>query len=406
MIVRTKKTGMSVKFAFFIFVLMCIGFADCTLSPQEATAEQNLTVGALFSIHGDNSNGGISSQIAVKIAEADINKILSTLGRKIRVHVVMVDSQSDRNITLKAMKELQAQGIRIIIGPEESQTLSYVQKYANDSGIILVSGSSTASSLAIKNDTIFRLVPDDDDLAHNMVSLMDRDGIKVIIPLARNDVWGDGMINAVKREFGLKGGTTLDAVRYDPSTENFSHELNLLHSEVIRASEGNGNGSVAVFVAAFDEILPIFSQANGDPKLSSVRWYDCDTSGISLIHNPKASKFAVSTQLVFPTYGAGGSSKYEQIQNEVMNATGREAETFAINDYDALWLITYTYLMVGSDDPDAFKWVFPLVAKTYRGNTGWMKLNDAGDLDNAPSTFVQLKANNGSFAYPTTYAIL
>jgi branched-chain amino acid transport system substrate-binding protein len=101
-----------------------------------------------------------------------------------------------------------------------------------------------------------------------------------------------------------------------------------------------------------------------------------------------------------------GSSKYEQIQKEVMNATGREAETFAINDYDALWLITYTYLMVGSDDPDAFKWVFPLVAKTYRGNTGWMKLNDAGDLDNAPSTFVQLKENNGSFAYPTTYAIL
>ena len=169
MIVRTKKTGMSIKFAFFIFVLMCIGFADCTLSPQEATAERNLTVGALFSIHGDNSNGGISSQIAVKIAEADINKIFSTLGRTIRVHVVMKDSQSDPNITLKAMKELQAQGIRIIIGPEESQTLSYVQKYANDSGIILVSGSSTASSLAIKNDTIFRLVPDDDTLAHNLL---------------------------------------------------------------------------------------------------------------------------------------------------------------------------------------------------------------------------------------------
>jgi hypothetical protein len=50
--------------------------------------------------------------------------------------------------------------------------------------------------------------------------------------------------------------------------------------------------------------------------------------------------------------------------------------------------------------------VFPLVAKTYRGNIGWMKLNDAGDLENAPSTFVQLKENNGSFAYPTTYAIL
>jgi branched-chain amino acid transport system substrate-binding protein len=82
---------------------------------------------------------------------------------------VVKDSQSDPDITLKALKELQAQGIRIILGPEESQPLSYVRKYANDSGIILISGSSTAPSLAIKNDTTFRLVPDDDTLAHNLL---------------------------------------------------------------------------------------------------------------------------------------------------------------------------------------------------------------------------------------------
>jgi hypothetical protein len=28
---------------------------------------------------------------------------------------------------------------------------------------------------------------------------MNREGIKVIIPLARKDVWGDGMLNAVKK---------------------------------------------------------------------------------------------------------------------------------------------------------------------------------------------------------------
>ena len=394
---------MRAQFIILIFVLEHWA-AECASSPH-ATAERNLTVGALLSLHGDNSNGGISSQIALKIAEADINTLFSKLGRTIRVHVVVKDSQSDPDITLKALKELQAQGIRIILGPDESQPLSYVRKYANDSGIILISGSSTAPSLAIKNDTTFRLVPDDDTLAHNLVALMNREGIKVIIPLARKDVWGDGMLNAVKKEFGLKGGTMLDAVRYDPSTENFSHELNLLHSEVIRAVEGNGNSSVAVCVAAFDEILPIFSQANGDPVLSSVRWYDCDTSAIALSRNRNASEFAVSTHFLFPTYGIQSNSRYDQIRKAVMNETGREADTFAVNDYDALWLVTYTYLMVGSDDPDAFKWVFPLVAETYKGNIGWMKLNDAGDLENAPFTFVHMKENNGSFER-TPYAIL
>ncbi len=395
---------MRVKFILLIFALVCIGSADCASSPR-AAAERNLTVGALLSLHGDNSNGGISSQIALKIAEADINKLFSTLGRTIRVHVVVKDSQTDPNITLKALKELQAQGIRIIIGPRESQTLSYVREYANDSKIILISGSSTASALAIKNDTTFRLVPDDDALAHKLVALMHRDGIRVIIPLVRKDVWGDDMINAIKKEFGLKGGTMLDAVRYGPSTENFSHELNLLHSEVIRAVEGNDNSSVAVLVAAFDEILNIFNQANDDPILSSVRWYDCNAAGVTFSDNLNASEFAVSTYFIFPTYGLASDSKREQIQKEVIKETGREANAFAVNDYDALWLITYTYLIVGSDDPDAFKWVFPLVAKTYRGNIGWMKLNEAGDLEDAPSTFVQLNENNSSFE-PTTYAIL
>ena len=34
-----------------------------------------------------------------------------------------------------------------------------------------------------------------------------------------------------------------------------------------------------------------------------------------------------------------------------------------------------------------------------------MKLNDAGDLENAPFTFVHMKENNGSFER-TPYAIL
>ena len=393
---------MRTQFIILTFVLIYTCSVVCASSPH-ATPEWNLTVGALLSLHGDNSNGGISSQIALKIAEADINKLFSTLGRTIRVRVVVKDSQSDPDVTLKALKELQTQGIRIIIGPEESQPLSFVRKYADDNGIVLISGSSTAPSLAIRNDTTFRLVPNDDTLAHNLVALMNRDGIKVIIPLARKDVWGDAMLDAIKKEFGLKGGTMRDAVRYDPSTENFSHELNLLHSEITRSVDGNG--SVAVCVAAFDEIVPIFSQANGDSVLSSVKWYDCDTSAIALSRNQKASEFAVSTQFLFPRYGIESDPRYEQIRKAVMNETGREADTFAVNDYDALWLITYTYLMAGSDDTDAFKRVFPLVAETYKGNIGWMKLNDAGDLENAPFTFVHLKENNGTFER-APYAVL
>jgi hypothetical protein len=58
---------MRAQFIILIFVLMYIGSAECA-SSLPTTAERNLTVGALLSLHGDNSNGGISSQIALKIA--------------------------------------------------------------------------------------------------------------------------------------------------------------------------------------------------------------------------------------------------------------------------------------------------------------------------------------------------
>ncbi len=384
--------------------LACIGAAQGASNPPNP-AEKILTVGALLPLHGDSDNHGISAQIALKIAEADINKLFSDLGRTIRIHVVVKDTQTDPNITLRALKELQAQGIRIMIGPEDSQSLSKVREYANESGIILISGSSTAPSLAIRNDTTFRLVPDDATLAHLLTALMQRDGIRVLIPIARRDLWADGMLNCTKTDFELMGGSMQEAVRYDSMTLNFSRELNLLRSRVSRAVEYNGNESVAVYVSAFDEIVSILSQASGDPVLSKVRWYGNDLSAVAISRNQKAAEFAVATQFLSPVYGGKGGPKYEQIKKAIFNETGREASSLVANDYDALWLITYAYLLAGTDDARKFKLVFPMVAGRYRGEFGWMKLNEAGDLRDVPFTIANLQKDNATFTW-MPYAIL
>jgi branched-chain amino acid transport system substrate-binding protein len=385
----------------FSLVLTCICTADIAPPP----AERILSVGALLPLHGDSSNHGISAQMALKIAEKDINKLFSDLGRTIRVHVVVEDTQTDPDITLKALKKLQAQGIRIMVGPEQSQSLANVREYANQSGIILICCASTAPSLAIRDDTTFRLAPDDATLAHLLAVLMQRDGIKVLIPLARRDLWGDGMLNASKSEFYREDRIMMKAVRYDPQTTNFSSSLNLLRSEVRSAVKGMDASCVAVYVSAFDEIVTIFSQAVGDPVLSSVRWYGNDLSAVAVSQNKNAAEFAVSTHFLSPVYGGMGGPKYEQIKRAVFNETGREASSFAANNYDALWLITDTYLVTGSDDAKAFKLAFPVVAGRYRGEFGWMKLNEAGDLKEVPYTLANLRKDNDTYQW-VTYAIL
>ncbi len=388
----------------FAVMLVCISVAQCSSTSQD-NSENVLTVGALLSLHGDSDNHGISAQVALKTAETDINKLFSDLGRPFRVSVVVEDTNTDTESTQNALNVLQARGIRIMVGPEESQSLADVREYANRNGIILISGASTAPSLAIGNDNVFRLAPDDATLAHLLAAMMQNDGIRVLVPLARRDLWADGMLNSTKSEFERGDGIMLDGVRYDPHTTNFSSDLDLLRSEVRRAVKGNGANYVAVHVSAFDEIVAIFSQASGDPVLSSVRWYGNDLSAVAISQNRTAAQFAESTHFLSPVFGGMGGAKYLQIKNAVFNETGREASPFAANDYDALWLITYTYLLAGCDDAEAFKLAFPIVAGKYRGEFGWMKLNLAGDLIDVPFTIAHLTRDNDTFKWEP-YAIL
>jgi branched-chain amino acid transport system substrate-binding protein len=388
----------------FIAVLTCIGTVESAPS-SPPLLESTLTVGALLPLQGDSSNYGISAQIALQIAETDINKLFSDLGRSIRVHVVVEDTQTDPDITLKALKTLQAQGIRIMVGPEQSQSLANVHEYANQNKIILISCASTAPSLAIRNDTTFRLVPDDATLAHLLAFLMQRDGIKVLIPLARRDLWADGMLSATKSEFEGEDRIMREAVRYDPETANFSIHLNLLRSEVRSAVNGSSANYVAVYVSAFDEIVTILSQASNDPVLSSVRWYGNDLTNVAVSQNKTAAEFAFSVHFLSPVIGGMCGPKYEQIKKAIFSKTGREASSLVANDYDALWLITYTYLLAGSDDANAFKQAFPVVAGRYQGEFGRMALNEAGDLKNVPYTLANLMKDNDTFQW-VPYAIL
>ncbi|MCX6680414.1 MAG: ABC transporter substrate-binding protein [Methanothrix sp.] len=388
----------------FIAVLTCFGTAESAPS-SPPLPESTLTVGALLPLHGEGSNYGISAQIALQIAEADINKLFSDLGRSIRIRVVVEDTQTDPDITLKALKKLQSQGIRIMVGPEQSQSLANVHEYANQNKIILISCASTAPSLAIRNDTTFRLVPDDATLAHLLAFLMQRDGIKVLIPLARRDLWADGMLSATKSEFEGEDRIMGEAVRYDPETANFSSHLNLLRSEIRSAVNGSSANYVAVYVSAFDEIVTILSQAADDPVLSSVRWYGNDLTNAAVSQNKTAAEFAFSVHFLSPVIGGMCGPKYEQIKKAIFSETGREASSLVANDYDALWLITYTYLLAGSDDANAFKQAFPVVAGRYHGEFGRMALNEAGDLKNVPYTLANLMKDNDTFQW-VPYAIL
>ena len=104
---------------------------------------------------------GESEGAALKIATKDINEYLSKTHSGIGIQLIIEDTQTNPSVSLEKLKHLAAKGIKIVIGPATSENLKATQDYADKNGIVLISPSSTAPSLPIKGNNVFRFVPDD-----------------------------------------------------------------------------------------------------------------------------------------------------------------------------------------------------------------------------------------------------
>lgn len=383
-----------------ISLILLAGIAGLTVAEEAPDGEapdakDNLTIGALLPMSGEVSNFGSSDIIGIRMAQEDIKNFLSNTKRDLQLNVIVKDTKSDPKTTLSALKDLQSRGIRVIIGPDDSASLKEVREYAVQNGIILVSPSSTAPGLAMPNDTIFRLAPDDRHMAKAVSALMHHDGIKAVVVLARNDTWADELINITRSEFTARGGTFYGEVRYDPGSKDLSSKMDDLRTKLNDVLEYYDPSNVAVFMASFNEGCEILKQTGIDPMLSSVRWYGGDNSGIPSSEDPQVAKSAVATGFVYPMYGDERSEIYQEIKAVEL----RNPDPYSVNAYDALWLIVSTYLQASSDDPDVMLQLLPLVADSHMGSYGSLALNDAGDRDTALYAFMSLDSINGSLQW-------
>jgi branched-chain amino acid transport system substrate-binding protein len=379
-------------------VLIAI-FAVMTSASGEAPAVQtgNLTIGALLPLSGALSLSGQADLAALNLALEDINKSLSRGGKELRMNLVVKDTGTDPNTTLSDLKDLQALGINIVIGPETSASLSQIRAYADRNGIILISHASIASSLAIANDTTFRLISDDKQLGIAIADLMHSDGIRVMVPIDRNDVWAKGLLNATATAFSAGGGTVMNSIPYNPDSRNFSAEIDTLRKELRDALRGQDNKSVAVYLLSFEEGARIMSKAEAmkDPVLNSVRWYGGDGSAVTFSQNATAAKFAKTTRFVFPRYGNESAEIFQRLKDRL----GRELDTVNVNAYDALCLVVQTYAAAGSDKTEIFKSKLPQVADSLMGTYGSLALNNAGDREVTNYEFLTLESVNGTLKW-------
>lgn len=366
-------------------------------------------IGVLATLTGSGSSLGIDTVAALQIAEEQLVADAISQHGGYRFHFFVRDTQHDPSKALQAIQDLDKRGVQIIIGPQTSSEVAMIKPYADAHNILVISQGSTASSLAIPGDNIFRLCPNDMREAEAIVALMLHDGITNIVPLWRNDAGNNGLHDSVQAKFQALGGTVASGFRYETTTTEFSAATSSIASQITNLVGGGTDASkIAVYLAAFDEVVDVFHSAQlvGAP-LSTTRWYGSDGVALSaaLTGDAAAAGFATTVDYPNPIFGLPDSLKdeWQPISDEIEARTGIKPDAFALSTYDALFVIQRALEDVGDlKNFGAFKAAFVSEADAYTGITGSLALNSAGDRANGDFDFWAVR--NDTWVRTGTYS--
>ena len=366
------------------------GVSD-TDTPSETQTEETtglsgvVNIGLILPLTGDLATHGEENWEGSKLGVVDFNKHLDEIDAGWTLKMTSEDSATSPVIALEKLSVLNAKGIGIVVGPETSSNIRNIKGYSDSNNMLLISCCSSAPALAIPNDSVFRLVPDDSNQGTAISKLIQHEGIEVIVPVWRGDTLGDGLSDASTSSFVERGGTIDEGVRYNPESPEFSASTSLLAEKVQGYVDEYGADKVAVLFLGFAEILQFTQSAAQHEVLDDVRWFGpgANTKEHKLIEDPIGLEFSTSVQFTTVQFAASKNPTYERVQAHLTEQLGRSPNTFVHSSYDAVWIIGLSMLETQSSDVSTIKAILPEIAENYSGSIGPTKLNDAGDLAQA-----------------------
>ncbi|MDB4950581.1 MAG: Extracellular ligand-binding receptor [Gemmatimonadetes bacterium] len=384
-------------------VLALAAGASCSNDATGPDAPREVVLGGIFSLTGNWATLGVTSKAAMELAVEDVNAYVA--GRGIHFTADVQDTKLDPATALAKLTALRAAGVQIVIGPQSSAELAALKPYVDANPVLLVSQSSTAGSLAVAGDGIFRFTAADSLEGVAVSALMWDDGIRAVIPVWRGDAGNQGLHTSTAARFGSLGGTVSAGVEYAPTAIAFAATVATIGTQVRAARAAHPAAQVGVYLAGFDEVASVFALAAADSVLGSVRWYGSDGVALSgALLTPQAAAFADGVGFPNPIFGLenANSEKWQPVAARIKARSGVDPDAFALAVYDAVWVAAQAYLATPEPVQAAdLKAKFVAAAGSYYGATGWTVLNAAGDRKYADFDFFAVRHGTGA-AYAWT----
>lgn len=342
-------------------------------------------IGLLIPTTGDFATHGNENFIAANMAIHDFNEHLEKLNKNWKLDTVNVNSETNPEISLERIKELHAKNISIIIGPETSAELAAIKPFADSNDMFILSPTSTAPSLAVK-DSIYRLAPDDTNQGNAITALLKENGIKAIILITRDDTWGNDLSNSITNSFiENKIGETSMRILYNPEAPHSSETIKNTSLLIANLSDTYDIDKIAVVLLGFGESTDFLKDANSGHLLNDVQWFGTDSNANEqrIIDDSDALNFANDVDFTAVQFGTTSNDIQDDVESRMVEQLGRLPSTYAYSSYDAVWIVGLSMLKTDSMNPEMIDNVFEEVASEYVGALGDVELNESGDLKSA-----------------------
>ena len=363
-----------------------------------------ITIGQLTPLTGDISYMGTQTDAASELAVEDFNRYLEERGEQWTLNMLTEDTATNPVQALEKLQALYSRDVGIVSGPLTSSNIRNIKGYAEANDMIIFGCCSTAPSLAVPGDNVFRLVPNERTQMGVAARLAVSDGIEALIPVWRGDAWGDGLEAAIREHFTSLGGTVDDGIRYNPESAEFSVSASLLSDRIAELSAERGPEKVAVLLASFEsDGLQLIQAADQHENTSSVRWYGTDGSALSeaIVGDEIAGAFVNKVGFLSSLPSIPDNEKSDSLKSRLSESLGIDPIVYAYTAYDVVWLLGLSILEAGGDDPNAVKAALPSVAENYSGAIGSTALNNAGDLAGGDIAFWGVE--DGKWVTAATY---
>jgi branched-chain amino acid transport system substrate-binding protein len=368
---------------------------------------ETVRIGALLPLTGALQSYGEASRAALEHARDAINEDTDVI-----VELVIKDTTTQPPTALAMLEELHGEGVRLVIGPYASSEVAAVREFANQNDVILISPLSTAGTLALAGDNVYRFTPDESKEGEALAAVLVADGIRTVVPVNRDDDGNRGLVVGLRAAFEAAGGSLAEGVVYGADETDFETVV----GDIIAALEAAGSPpeETAVYLAAFGEVVDLFGAATAisNDALTSAPWYGSDSVALTaeLVQDAEAAGFAVSVGYPNPILGLRDEDEpiWGPVVEDLQQQLGRRPDSFALAAYDALVVAHMAVEDAGLNaNVPALGAALVEAANDHVGLTGPAVLNEAGDRSSASFDFWAVCPDGAGFTWTRTisYAV-